>query len=147
MKSMHRLEVPTLKILVQGQTVVRHDFLSPLFLCAHFCALCLLVVSLCQFDSPVLLWTGCDNGALPAICNPPVDCLHQIMHYNHNLTNLLGVPIDKIQRMKFALLTAQLVSAPQDSSFPLVSPGNPPTITDGTEQEIMHMMKTNEKNK
>lgn len=93
--------------------------------------LCVVVVSLCQFDSPVLLWPGYDNGALLAICNPPFDCLHQILHCNHNLTNLLGASIDKTQRMKFALLTAQLLSSPKDSPFPIVSLGNTPTITDG----------------
>ena len=61
-----------------------------------------LLVSLCQLDSPVLFWTGGDNEPLLAICNPPLDCLHQIMHYNHSPTNLSGMPIDKTQRMRFA---------------------------------------------
>lgn len=59
-----------------------------------------LVVSQCQFDSPVLLWTDCDNGALPAICNPPFDSLLWIMHCNHSLTNLLGMPIYKTPEWK-----------------------------------------------
>lgn len=49
--------------------------------------------------------------------------------------------------MKFALLTAQLLSATKDSSFLLVPLGNSPTITDGREQKIMQMMKTNTKHK
>lgn len=56
---------------------------------------CPLVGSLCQFDSPVLLWTGCDNGTLPAICNPPFDSPLWIMYCTRNLTNLLGMPIYK----------------------------------------------------
>lgn len=83
----------TLKILIQGQTAVRHVFLSPFLSLCNF--LCVVVVSLCQVDSPVLLWPGYDNGALLAICNPPFDCLHQILHCNHNFTNLLGASIDK----------------------------------------------------
>lgn len=68
--------------------------LNKTFLCLLSVS-CPLVGSLCQFDSPVLLWTGCDNGTLPAICNPPFDSPLWIMHYNHNLTNLLGIPIYK----------------------------------------------------
>lgn len=41
----------------------------------YFCVGCL-----CQPDSPVLLWTGDDNGTLHSICNPPIDSLYQIMH-------------------------------------------------------------------
>lgn len=75
----------TLKVLVWGQTSTA----------ARHCVLGALIVSLRQFDSLVLLWIVCDKEAQHAVCEPPFDYLHQIMHFNHNLTNLLGIPIDK----------------------------------------------------
>lgn len=47
----------------QTQTSAGHVFLSGV----------LCVVSRCQLDSLVLLWNGCDKGALAAICEPPSD--------------------------------------------------------------------------
>lgn len=64
---------------------------SHVFLCSNFCIVCILVVSSCQSDSHVLLWMARDNGTLSAACNLRVGCLHQIMHYNHKLINLLGM--------------------------------------------------------
>lgn len=57
----------------------------------------LFVASLCQFDSPVLLCTGCDNGALAVICNPAFHPVLWMMHCNHILTNRPGLPIYKKQ--------------------------------------------------
>lgn len=59
-----------------------------------------LPLSQSQFDSPALLWPACDNGAPPAICNPPSDPPLWVMHRNHSLTNLLGMPIYKTPEWK-----------------------------------------------
>lgn len=60
-----------------------HNFLYLL------CSVCVSVV----VNSPVQ--TRYDNGAVPAICSPLSDCLHQILYCSPNLTTLLGTLIDK----------------------------------------------------
>lgn len=65
------------------------------FLFLSMPVLCRLVVSWCQCESPLLLWTGSDNRPLAAISNPPFDFTLWIMHCNHSFTNLLGMPIYK----------------------------------------------------
>lgn len=76
-----------------------------------------------QFDSPVLLWTGCDNEALAAICNPAFHAVLWIIHRNRALASHLGESF--IQRAKIKenadpnVGAEQLLSAAVDSSQPL----------------------------
>lgn len=68
------------------------------------------------------------------VFNPLFHCLHHIFHYNHNLTNLSRLQTDRTQRVNFTLPTVNTYL------LPIVSLGNLPSITDGTEQEINQIM-------
>lgn len=80
-----------------------------------------------QFDSPVLLWTGCDNEALAAICNPAFHAVLRVIHHNHGLTNQLGEAFTQLAKIKESADSntgaKQLLSAATDcvSSLPLCS--------------------------
>lgn len=58
------------------------------------------VASSRQFDSPVLLWTGCDNEALAAICNPAFHAVLWVIHHNYGLTNQLGKAFTQPEKRK-----------------------------------------------